>query len=56
MLHDDNLKRTGRGIPSVLAQKSVSQELTWDEIKEVDVGSYLNPKYANERVPTIEAI
>ena len=55
MLHDDNLKRTGRGIPSVLAQKSVSQELTWDEIKEVDVGSYLNPKYANERVPTIEA-
>lgn len=55
MLHDDNLKRTGRGIPETFAGKSVSQELTWDEIKDVDVGSYLDPKYASERIPTIEA-
>lgn len=55
MLHDGTLRRTGRGITSELAQKSVPRELTWDEIKDVDVGSYLAPEYANERVPTIEA-
>ena len=55
MLHDDNLKRTGRGISAALAAKSVSKELTWDEIKDVDVGSYLDPKFAHHRIPTIEA-
>ena len=55
MLHDNNLKRTGRGISAELAAKSVSKELTWDEIKDVDVGSYLDPKFAHHRIPTIEA-
>ncbi|MBQ2624676.1 MAG: hypothetical protein IJG18_06220 [Kiritimatiellae bacterium] len=55
MLHDDNLKRTGRGISAALAGKSVSKELTWDEIKNVDVGSYLDPKFSHHRIPTIEA-
>ena len=55
MLHDDKLKRTGRGISAALAEKSVSGELTWDEIKDVDVGSYLDPKFAHHRIPTIEA-
>ncbi len=55
MLHDDNLKRTGRGMPPGLAEKSVSEELAWDEIKDVDVGSYLDPKFAHHRIPTIEA-
>jgi len=55
MLHDNNLKRTGRGISAALAAKSVSKELTWDEIKDVDVGSYLDPKFAHHRIPTIEA-
>ena len=55
MLHDDNLKRTGRGISPEFAEKHVSKELTWDEIKDVDVGSYLDPKYSGERIPTIEA-
>ena len=55
MLHDDNLKRTGRGISAGFAAKSVSKELAWDDIKDVDVGSYLDPKYSGERIPTIEA-
>ena len=54
MLHDDTLARTGRGISKELAAKSVSKELTWDEIKDVDVGSYLDAKFARHRIPTIE--
>ena len=61
MLHDKTLKRTARGISPELAEKKVSEELTWDEIKDVDVGSYLkeiNPgaaDHSSERIPTIEA-
>ena len=55
MLHDDKLKRTARGISKELANKSVSKELTWNEIKDVDVGSYLDPKFSHHRIPTIEA-
>ena len=54
MLHDDKLSRTARGIPEGLAKKSVSKELTWDEIKNVDVGSYLGSQFAHHRIPTIE--
>ena len=43
MLHDRTLRRTARGIPDEMANKNVSEELTWDEIKDVDVGSYLDP-------------
>jgi len=56
MLHDKTLKRTGRGIPKRLAKQNVSEELTWDEIKDVDVGSYLSPEYAHHRIPTIESV
>ena len=61
MLHDKTLKRTGRGISPEMASRQVSEELTWGEIKDVDVGSYLrevNPNaadHSSERIPTIEA-
>ena len=61
MLHDKTLKRTARGIPAELAKKDVSKEVTWAEIKDVDVGSYLkelNPAaadFSHHRIPTIEA-
>ncbi len=55
MLHDNTLMRTGRGIDGELAKKNVSEELTWAMIKDVDVGSYLDPRFSNERIPTIEA-
>ena len=54
MLHDDKLSRTARGIPKALATNSVSKALTWAEIKDVDVGSYLGPQFAHHRIPTIE--
>ena len=54
MLHDKTLKRTARGITAEMAAKKVSEELTWDEIKDVDVGSYLSPEFASHRIPTIE--
>ena len=61
MLHDKTLKRTARGISAELAKKDVSKEVTWAEIKDVDVGSYLkelNPAaadFSHHRIPTIEA-
>ena len=55
MLHDDKLKRTARGIAPELATNSVSKSLTWDQIRDVDVGSYLGPQFAHHRIPTIEA-
>ena len=54
MLHDRTLKRTGRGVPAYLATNDVSKSLTWAEIKDVDVGSYLGPQFAHHRIPTIE--
>ena len=54
MLHDDILWRTAHGIPESMATNSVSRNLTWDEIKDVDVGSYLDPAFAHHRIPTIE--
>jgi glycerophosphoryl diester phosphodiesterase len=60
MLHDRTLKRTARDISAELAKKDVSKDVTWAEIKDVDVGSYLkdlNPSagdYSHHRIPTIE--
>ena len=60
MLHDKTLKRTGRGISAEMAKQDVSKEVTWAEIKDVDVGSYLkelNPSaadFSHHRIPTIE--
>lgn len=55
MLHDDCLKRTGRGISLSLATNSVSRSLRWEEIRGVDVGSYLGSRFSHHRIPTIEA-
>lgn len=55
MLHDDYLKRTGRGISLSLATNSVSRSLRWEEIRGVDVGSYLGARFSHHRIPTIEA-
>lgn len=54
MLHDDTLARTAKGIGGDLARKSVSKELRWDDIKDLDVGSYLGPQFADHRIPSIE--
>ena len=55
MLHDDNLVRTGWDIPVQTARKSVSEELVWAQIKDVDVGRYQGERFKGQHVPTIEA-
>ncbi len=54
-LHDGTLKRTGRGIPEDLATAKI-QDLEWAQIRDVDVGSYLDPAYASVRIPTADSL
>ena len=54
-LHDDNLKRVGRGISQELQTRKINT-LNWDEIRDVDTGSYLNAAYASTRISTMESI
>ena len=55
MLHDGNLKRTGRGLSAELATNSV-RNLTWDQIKDVDVGLYQGKQFKGQHVPRIDAV
>lgn len=55
MFHDTHMKRTPRGITEELRNKKLN-DVTWAELKDVDVGSYLDAKYSHERVPTIESV
>lgn len=54
-MHDDNFRRIGRGIAPELAKTPV-RDLTWDEIRDVDTGSYLGKEYATTRIATMEAV
>ena len=54
-LHDNTLKRVTRGIPSELASTEVKM-LNWADIRDVDVGSYLDPSYSSTRIATIDSI
>lgn len=49
VMHDSNLKRT-TGL-----DKEVWQ-VTWDEIKELDNGSWFDKKYQTVRIPTLEEV
>ncbi|MBI5382393.1 MAG: glycerophosphodiester phosphodiesterase [Opitutae bacterium] len=47
--HDANLKRvTGRDAAIV--------DLTFDEIRQLDAGSWKNPKYAGEKIPSLDEL
>ena len=54
-MHDDNFKRIGRGVDAEFAKKKI-KDLTWDEIKDVDTGSYLGPQYSSTRIATMESV
>ena len=54
-MHDQTLKRIGRGISPELARTKVS-ELTWAEVRDVDTGSYLDPQYSTTRLATMETV
>lgn len=47
--HDLTLKRTAK-IPKLISN------LTLAELKTIDVGSWFNPKFSNERIPTLEEV
>ena len=55
MFHDNDLKRTPRGIPNDWKKRKVSS-MKWEELRDIDVGSYLSPQYSSERIPRIEAV
>lgn len=49
LTHDTNLKNnTG-------VDKNI-WELTFDEVEKLDVGSYFSPKFAGEKIPTLESV
>ena len=48
-IHDDTVDRTTNGTGKV-------SELTLEEIRRLDAGSWFDPKFAGEKVPTIEDV
>jgi glycerophosphoryl diester phosphodiesterase len=48
-LHDPDVKRTTNG-------KGLARDLTFDEIRKLDAGSWFDPKYKEERIPTLREI
>lgn len=48
-VHDDTLDRTTNG-------KGLVSELTLDAIQRLDAGSWFDPKFAGEKVPTVEEV
>jgi len=48
-IHDDTVDRTTNGTGKV-------SELTLEEIRRLDAGSWFDPKFADEKVPTIEEV
>lgn len=47
--HDGNLKRCA-GIDRYI------EDMTWDELKDIDVGSFKDPKFASCRMPLLEEL
>ena len=54
-MHDPTLKRIGRGMSERLATTPI-KDLAWDEIRDVDTGSYLGAQYSTTRLATMEAV
>ncbi len=55
MFHDNDLRRTPRGIPPEWKKRKVC-DMTWEELRDIDVGSYLSFDYSSHRIPRIEAV
>ena len=54
-MHDNNLRRIGRGISKELSDTPI-KDLTWDQVRDVDTGSYLGEEYSSTRLTTMEAV
>ena len=53
--HDPTLQRIARGISGELKSREI-KDMTWEEIKDIDVGSYLGDAYASTRIATMDSI
>ncbi len=53
--HDANFKRVVKNVPSELAEKGV-KDITWDQLKKLDVGSWMGQDFLGHRVCTMEDI
>lgn len=53
--HDNNLKRLAPQADPAIIDKSVN-DLDWDVISKLDVGSYMAPKYAGVTIPRISDV
>lgn len=49
IIHDDTFLRTAR-------DPRKTETLSWQEIKTIDIGSFFDPSYKNERVPLLDAV
>ncbi|GET34547.1 glycerophosphoryl diester phosphodiesterase [Prolixibacter bellariivorans] len=49
VMHDERVNRTTNGQGKI-------KDLTWDEIRQLDAGSWFNAKYRGEQVPSLEQV
>jgi glycerophosphoryl diester phosphodiesterase len=49
VIHDDTLERTSNG-------KGKVRNVPLDKLKQFDFGSWMNPKFSEERIPTLEEV
>lgn len=49
VIHDDDLKRTGR-------RKALVRQHDFDELRDVDLGSWFDPRFSSERLPALEQV
>ena len=54
-MHDKDFKRIGRGLTPEFAERQVS-DMSWEEVRDIDTGSYLDSQYASTRLATMESV
>lgn len=55
MFHDGNVNRMVWDLPEELKGKRIA-DLTWDEVRQFDVGRHMGEDYALQRIPTMESV
>lgn len=53
--HDDNFSRLAPGAPAEIRDLSIA-DVTWDQIKDLDVGSYKGREFAGQHIPRISDV
>ena len=56
LLHDDTLTRTVPGAAQALGADAVAGHHPWQALSQLDAGSWHSPAYAQEPLPTLDAI